>query len=190
MRELVYFVAVTLDGFIAGPGGEFTEFAFEGDHMDPINAEFGDTVPTHLAEHFGIAPSGRFGTVLMGADTYAVGLPEVRSPYRSLEQIVITHRDYPSAEGVRFVDSDPVALVRELKQESGADIWLCGGGALAGTLRGEIDRLVLKRHPFVYGAGIPLFGTSTYAPERIDLVRSIAFDSGVELTEYVRRQEP
>ena len=45
MRELVYYAAVTLDGYIAGPNGEFDAFLIEGDHMEGINARFADTPP-------------------------------------------------------------------------------------------------------------------------------------------------
>lgn len=79
--------------------------------------------------------------------------------------------------------------MRELKTGEGADIWLCGGGNLAGQLAGEIDRLMLKRNPVMFGAGIPLFAPGTYAPAQWDRVRAVAFDSGVVLEEYVRRQE-
>ncbi|WP_333619799.1 dihydrofolate reductase family protein [Dietzia sp.] len=196
MRELVYFVAVSVDGYIAGPDDEFGDFVFDGDHMDAINAEFGETVPTHIAEQFGIVQDqGRFGTVLMGANTYGVGLPGAPSPYRHLEQIVFAHRvfDEAAAEGVEFCREAPAGRVRRLKAEStSGDIWLCGGADLAAQLAGEIDRLVLKRHPVLFGAGKPLFasaGPLAYAPERWARVRCAAFDSGVVVEEYVRRQD-
>lgn len=192
MRELVYYVAVSIDGYIAGPGGEFDKFLFTGDHADFITAEFADAIPTDIAEQLGIAqPRKRFDTVLMGAGTYAVGLPDAPSPYRHLEQYVFTHRGYDRQAGPIFTDGNPAELVRELKSRGGADIWLCGGGNLAAQLVGEIDRLVLKRNPVLFGAGIPLFASGSYTPEQCgwDRERSIAFDSGVVLEEYVRRQE-
>ena len=87
MRELVYYVGVTLDGFIAGPNGEFDAFPIEGDHVDAINERFADTIPTDLAAALGIRQDGtRFDTVLMGWNTYAVGLPMgATSPYRHLQ---------------------------------------------------------------------------------------------------------
>lgn len=170
MRELIYYVAVSLDGYIAGPEGQFDAFLVEGDHLAGINAEFGDTIPTDIAAHLGIDQSGgRFSTVLMGAATHAVGLPDMPSPYRHLEQVVFTHRELEPAENLTTTDANPVEVVRELKQ------------------RGEIDRLVLKRQPFLFGSGIPLFAPGDYAPVRFDHVRTRDFDSGVALTEYVRR---
>ena len=80
-----------------------------------------------------------------------------------------------------------MSVVRRLKQEEGAAIWLCGGGALAATLADEIDRLVLKRQPLLFGAGIPLFRERSYRPERFDAVQTVAYDSGVVVTELQRR---
>jgi len=189
MRELVYYVAVSLDGFIAGPQDQFDAFLIEGDHMEGINAEFHDAIPTDIAAHLGIPQSAqRFGTVLMGATTYSMGLPDMPSPYRHLEQIVFTHHPLGTAENLRATDEDPVQVVRALKQQPGADIWLCGGAQLAAQLRDEIDRLVLKRQPLLFGDGVPLFAPGSYAPERLEHVRTVSFESGVSLTEYARRR--
>lgn len=190
MRELVYYVAVSLDGHIAGPEGQFDAFLTEGDHMAGINEEFADTIPTDIAARLGIDQSGgRFGTVVMGATTHAMGLPDMPSPYRHLEQIIVTHRELAPAENLTVTDTDPVEMVQELKRQpdGDGDIWLCGGADLASQLRGEIDRLVLKRQPLLFGSGIPLFAPGDYTPVRFDHVRTRDFDSGVALTEFVRR---
>jgi len=93
MRELTYFVAVSVDGFIAGPDGEYDRFLAEGDHMAAVAERFSGTVPTAFAEQVGVpAHGGPFDTVLMGWNTYAVGLPHLPSPYSHLRQIVFTHR--------------------------------------------------------------------------------------------------
>ncbi|WP_341942413.1 dihydrofolate reductase family protein [Microbacterium sp. LWH10-1.2] len=188
MRELVYYVAVSLDGFIAGPEGEFDALLSEGDHMAAINERFGDTVPTDIAEAQGISrDGGMFDTVLMGWNTYAVGLPfGVTSPYRHLRQIVFSRSNTASGESLEVTADDPVRVVRDLKRQSGGAIWLCGGGALAATLADEIDRLVLKRNPLLFGSGIRLFGSRPYSPERFDEIGTTAFGSGVVLSEYVR----
>ncbi|WP_193106618.1 dihydrofolate reductase family protein [Brachybacterium sp. FME24] len=189
MRELVYYVAVSLDGYIAGPDDQVEDFLYEGDHMTAILEEFADTVPTHVAEMLGLEVStARFGTVLMGANTYAIGLPEITSPYQHLEQIVVTHQDRREVDGVTFTSADPVELVRDLKHQEGGDIWLCGGGRLADQVIGEIDRLIVKHNPVLFGAGRPLFAPGAYDPAAFDLVRSRSFDSGVMFTEHARRR--
>lgn len=91
MRELTYFVAVSLDGYIAGPGGEFDAFLAEGDHMAAIWEHYAGTAPTQLAEAAGLSvENGPFDTVVMGRNTYDVGLPYLPSPYQHLLQIVST----------------------------------------------------------------------------------------------------
>lgn len=187
MRELTYFVAVSIDGFIAGPGGEHDRFLAEGDHMAFIAERYRGTVPTAFADHMRVpSDGGPFDTVLMGWNTYAVGLPHVPNPYSHLRQIVFTRaHDAPEgAETVQFTDRDPVEVVRELKSEPGAGIWLCGGGALAGRLAGEIDRLVLKASPVLLGDGIRLLGDHPYAPRAMVPRAVTRFDSGVVISEY------
>lgn len=188
MRELVYYVAVSLDGFIAGPEGQFDGFPVDGDHMQAIAETYPDTIPTDLADSVGIErTTPMFDTVLMGWNTYAVGLPlGVRSPYRHLRQIVFSRTRRAEADDVETRDDDPVAVVRALKREQGRSLWLCGGGAMAATLSGEIDRLVLKRNPVLFGSGVPLFAPGPYAPERFDEVATTAFRSGVVISEYTR----
>lgn len=188
MRELVYYVAVTLDGYIAGPDHQFDQFLVEGDHMAVGIDQYADAIPTDLATQLGIQQSRtRFDTVVMGANTYAAGLPDNPNPFRHLAQYVVTSRSYDDAENLTFTDADPVELVRSLKEQPGRDIWLCGGAHLAAQLVGEIDRLILKRQPLLFGSGIPLFGPSPYAATRFDRVAHRDFDSGVAFTEFVRR---
>ncbi|MFE6734774.1 dihydrofolate reductase family protein [Microbacterium sp. NPDC057650] len=185
MRELTYYVAVSIDGFIAGPEGEFDFFLAEGDHRDAINERFNQTIPTQISEALGIPTDGElFDTVLMGWNTYAIGLPTLSTPYSHLRQVVFTSRTPEPVEGVEFTDRDPVEMIRELKAEPGKGIWLCGGGALAAALADEIDRLVLKVNPVILGSGIPLFGERGFAPRSLARTATTAFDSGVVLAEY------
>lgn len=189
MRELVYYVAVTLDGYIAGPDGQFDDFLVEGDHMAVGIDQYADAIPTDLAAQLGIEQTrARFDTVLMGANTYAVGLPDNPNPFRHLTQFVFTSRPYEDAENLTFTDEDPVELVRALKEQPGGDLWLSGGGQLATRLAGEIDRLVLKRQPLLFGSGVPLFAPRPYAVTRFDRVAHQDFGSGVSFTEYVPRR--
>jgi len=189
MRELVYYVAVSLDGRIASPSHGFESFLAEGDHAAALTPEWGDTIPEPIHQALGLdVRRGALSTVLMGWNTYAVGLPDMPSPYSHLEQIVFSRtRTAPvGAEGVRITDDDPWEVVTALKRQSGGDIWLCGGGVLAAQLVDLIDRLVLKVNPFVFGDGIPLFA-GQYVPTRFALERSRPFETGVVVNEYRRR---
>lgn len=160
MRKLVYLVAVTADGFIAASDGSFDGFLLEGPHIVDLVSDFPETLPTPARTALGIsAPHTRFDAVLMGRATYELGLPEgLSSPYAHLDQYVVSASMGRSPDpAVRLISGDPVGFVRELKRGPGRDIWLCGGGQLAHALYTEIDELVLKLHPILFGAGIPLF---------------------------------
>ncbi|GAA4673594.1 dihydrofolate reductase family protein [Nocardioides nanhaiensis] len=189
MRALTYFVATSLDGRIAGPDGDWSAFPTEGDHLDMILASWSDTLPAHVLAALGREPDGtRFDAVLMGWETYAVGLPlGVTSPYPHLEQVVVSRRHGPEdvPTDVRVV-GDPLAEVRRLKQQPGAGIWLCGGGALAASVAEEIDRWVLKVNPVVMGDGVPLLHGGGYAPRDLVLTACTPYRSGVVVLEYER----
>ena len=86
--------------------------------------------------------------MLMGRGTYAAAYDAgILSPFAHMKQYIFSSSLGPvDAPNVEIVDGDPVELVRELKQQDGLDIWLCGGGQLAARLRPDIDRLALKVH--------------------------------------------
>lgn len=187
MRELVYYVAVSIDGFVADPDGGYDAFLAEGDHMEVLAGEFADAVPAHVLAALGrTAPGTRFDTVIQGWNSYAIAYSVgIERPYAHLREYVATRTRRPSVDGVRFTD-DALATVRALKREDGAAIYLCGGGQLAGTLLPEIDRLILKRNPVVLGSGIPLFGSAPAANRPFRLVGTRRFGSGVLIEEYER----
>ncbi|NMM92106.1 riboflavin biosynthesis protein RibD [Rhodococcus sp. SRB_17] len=188
MRELVYYVAVSIDGFIADPMGGFDAFLVEGDHASVVFGEYADALPAHAHAALGIEPPNtRFDTVIMGWKTLTPALDiGIASPYSHLRQVVASRHPRDIDPAIALTD-DPMATVRTLKQEDGLDIWLCGGGELAGTLLPEIDRLVLKRNPIAFGSGIPLFGNAPYEPLAFTLTGTRPFESGVVIEEYVYR---
>lgn len=193
MRTLTYYVATSLDGFIAAPDDTFDAFPVEGDHIDMIIEEFRDTLQTMSLEALNLEPStDRFDTILMGWKTYAAGLPfGAVNPYQHLRQFVFSRSRKPDDPAVKAIQSDPLALVRELKVESeGTGIWLCGGGNLAGQLIDEIDELILKVNPVLLGSGKQLFAEAPYAIRQFDLVSSRPFTSGVVVQTYRRRISP
>lgn len=190
MRNLVYFVAVSIDGFIAGPDDEVEFYPSSKEYRNWMVSEFPDAIPTHIRPMFGIeaAPNKHFDTVLMGRRTYEGPARKegVTNPYQHLRQYVFSRTMEQLDSAVEIVGTDPVEKVRELKNEdSEAGIYLAGGGELAATLLDEIDKLVIKKYPVVAGAGIAAFG-STFRPTRFDLTDVKTFDGGNTVMYYDR----
>lgn len=186
MRKLIYYIASTLDGYIAGPEGQYDFFFTMTDHRPYLLEEFPETFPAPARAHFGIsAANRRFDTLVMGRGTYEPGLKVgLTNPYQQLRQMVFSTSLSPDTDpSVEFVSSDPLKKVQERKQEEGMDIWLCGGGKLAQQLLPEIDELILKLSPIVVGNGIPLF-SGQFQVKQFRLVSSKTFESGVIILQY------
>ena len=144
MRQVRYSVAMSLDGYIAGPNGEADWIV-----MDP-DIDFR-------------AIFSRFDTLLIGRKSFtamqAMGgdagmTPDVRSVVISR---TMRQGDYPDVTIVN--DAQP--FVAELKKTPGKDVWLWGGGALFHSLLGSglVDGIDVAVIPVLLGGGIPLLPT-------------------------------
>ncbi len=194
MRALVYFVAVSLDGRIAGPTGRTDVFPTDPEYLLRLAEDWGDGLPTGFHEAMGTSAQGtRWDTVVMGRRTFQPALDAgVPDPYAHLDTYVFSRTlDPDQHRDVTVVAGDAAEFVRELKQRDGGDIWLCGGGVLAGALAEEVDRLVLKLNPVVLGDGLPLF-SGAFAPTAWRLADQQSPGAGVLVLTYdrVRTGEP
>ncbi len=169
MRRLRYQVATSLDGYIAGPNGEFDWIV-----MDP-DIDFA-------------ALFAQFDTAVMGRKTFLATLQQGGSvPMPGLDVVVFSHTlhpaDYPA---VSIVDSEPAESVRSLKATPGKDIWLFGGGELFRTLleAGLVDTVEPAVVPVLLGDGIPML-PSPASRTRLSLSRQRLYPkSGIMLLEY------
>ncbi|MFF3242757.1 dihydrofolate reductase family protein [Streptomyces sp. NPDC002870] len=192
MRKLSYFIAASIDGFIGAPDGNadfFTHFAV-GDFLDYLRTECSDTLPTPARQALGVddAPNTEFDTIIQGRASYDLALDiKVTSPYAHLREYVASRSIKESPDpNVEIVSGDVAAKIRELKQEDGLGIYLCGGANLAGQLLDEVDELVIKTYPVILGSGMPMFAAGfRIADFTLDSVR--AFDNGVLVRKYHRK---
>ncbi|MCA6091330.1 dihydrofolate reductase family protein [Streptomyces sp. SCA3-4] len=194
MRKLTYFIACSIDGFIGDPSGDASSmYTFVTDEfLEFLKTEYPETISVEGRRILGFdgAENQRFDTVLQGRGSYRLALDaNVTSPYAHLREYVAsrTLRESPDAH-VTILSEDVVGAVRELKAEDGGlGIWLCGGSRLAGELLDEIDELVIKTYPQVYGSGMPMFGSDFAVTDfALDSVR--AFDNGVLVRKYSRKR--
>jgi dihydrofolate reductase len=185
VRDLVLYIATSIDGFIADPAGDPSRFPAAPELLASLFARYPETCPVHLRDALGVsADPRRFDTVLMGRRTYApaeeAGLEHGAYPH--LRQIVVTHGTI-AAPGVEVVAGDVAGRVAALKAEPGRDIWLCGGADLAGQLVDLVDEIQLKVYPVLFGDGIPLVRDAG-VPQDLDLVDLQRLPGGVALATY------
>ena len=167
MRRIRYAVAMSLDGFIAGPKGEADWI--EMDRTVDIAAFFRD-----FYAQFDVAIMGRrsydvFGGAVEGMDTYVFSRTLPPGPRK----------------GVTVLGEDGLARLRELRAGDGKDIWLFGGGSLFGSLASEglVDGVDLSVMPVMLGAGQPVISDNS-ARVKLHLLSSEHSPGGVLSLKY------
>jgi len=140
MRRVRYCVAATLDGFIADPEGGY-DWIIMDDAID-FAAIFSE-----------------FDTFVMGRKPWDVSAPTEFGDMFGDKEVIVFSRTLKSARpGVTIVNTSPVDTVRELKQKTGKDIWLFGGGSMFRTLAdaGLVDTVEVGLIPVLLSQGVPL----------------------------------
>lgn len=174
MRKIIYYVAISIDGFMAGPRDEIDMFERESPAVD-----------------YYLNDLKNFDTVIMGRRTYEFGYQYGLQP----GQPAYSHmRHYIFSDSLQFerahklvkvVPGTDLEKIDDLRNEAGTPIYLCGGGQFAGWLldHEKIDLLKIKLNPILLGSGIPLFGASRKSAF-LDLQESIAFPCGLKFLTY------
>ena len=176
MRKISLFIAMSLDGYIADRKGGVDWLKGQGNEDESIDSysEFVKNIDT----------------ILMGWNTYHQIVAEL-SPekwvYGDFTTYVITHKEHTSSEKVRFINVNPTDLVKELKEECGKDIWICGGASLVQQLINEnlIDYYYITVIPTLLGSGIRLF-ENTVNEIKLKLLKTQSYNGMTELI-YARR---
>ncbi len=140
MRRIRYQVAMSLDGYIAGPNGEF-DWIVKDPEIDfaAIFKQF-DTL---------LIGRGTFETMVRYGNTSMPGMKSIVFS-RTLQQ-----SDYPDVE---IVAGEFEKTVASLRAKPGKDIWLFGGGLLFRSFldAGLVDTVEVGVSPVILGGGIPL----------------------------------
>lgn len=176
MQKIIYYVASSLDGYIAGQNDDISQFIFQGKGVEKYLADLKD-----------------FQTVIMGRRTYEFGyqfgLKPGQAAYPNMEHHIFSNslKIENLADSVH-IESISIARVKEIKDHADTDIYLCGGGEFAGWLldHGLIDELKLKLNPITLGDGIKLFGKSK-TKLKWELTERESFEDGLQILTYLKK---
>jgi dihydrofolate reductase len=167
MRRVRYAVAVSLDGYIAGPNGEADWIV-----MNP-EIDFA-------------AMFEQFDTFLLGRRTFEPMVRANRGETPGMKTFVFSRtlrqQDYP---GVTIVAEGVEETVAALRAEPGKDIWLFGGGSLFRSLldAGLVDTVELAIMPVLLGEGIPLLAPPA-TQKKLQLTGHKVYPAGIVSLEY------
>lgn len=173
MPRIIYYVASSIDGFIAGPNDDISDFVQGGEGVDKYLADLQN-----------------FKAVIMGRRTYEFGYQYGLEPgqpaYPHMKHFIFS--DSMKIENLAetvHIEKKSIDRVKEIKRSAQTDIYLCGGGEFAGWLldNGLIDQLKLKLNPIILGNGIRLFGHSN-TKAKWKLKETESFEDGLNILTY------
>ncbi|MBL7697464.1 MAG: dihydrofolate reductase [Chitinophagaceae bacterium] len=168
MRKLILQLAVSLDGFIEGPNGEF-DWCF-------TDQDYG------MKEFF-----KRIDAVFFGRKSYevAMSIPDNAGWMPPVKQYIFSNTLTSVEQPAELVQGDTISKVTSIKSQPGKDIWLFGGASLTKSLLEAklVDELILAVHPILLGNGKRLFQDIT---DRINLklLHTKEYSSGLVMLSY------
>lgn len=173
--ELTYYVAMSLDGYIAAPGDDLAWLP----PMDPAGEDYG-----YGAFYAGI------DAVLLGRRTWEVCRALGDWLYAGKPARVFSRRPPPAAvtPDTVFTAQDPAAVLAALAAGGCRHAFLVGGGELASACQAQITQYAIAVIPVLLGDGTPLFAPRPMTPRPLRLLRSAQHAGGVVMLWY--RAEP
>lgn len=190
MRKLVLSMFISLDGYTAGPGGEFIGPEWSAD----------------LEKHWSGYALGRAGHLLYGRVNFLFNkgfwepaATDPNSPAASVPHAADMNR-LPKSVASRTLSGDPgwngkliqgdlAQAVAELKRTAAGDIFCFGGAKLAQSLLALdlVDELRLMITPNLFGGGVPLFAPG-FRRQDLRLIENRTLDTGAVVVHYERRR--
>lgn len=173
MRKVILGLAITLDGYIEGPNGEYDWCFTDQDYglnefFAQIDAMFIGRKSYELAQEYAKNNNGEI----------VPGMP-------SVTEYVFSTTLKNVKEGAILVNGDIITQVKKIKQQPGKNIWLYGGAILTDILmkEGLVDELWLSVHPILLGKGKPLF-MQHEDRRKLMLLESKTYDTGLVSLKY------
>ena len=173
MNKIIYYVASSLDGYIAAPNEDVSLFIGEGNGVQQYLND--------LAE---------FKTVIMGRKTYEFGYQFGLEPgmpaYPHMTHYIFSNTlKFEKQDELVHIKTPEIETIKAIRDQSPTDVYLSGGGQFAGWLldHGLIDQLKLKINPILLGGGIKLFGDSQTQAKWV-LTEGTSYEGGLQINTY------
>ncbi|QFG00784.1 dihydrofolate reductase [Psychrobacillus glaciei] len=166
-REVILYIGVSLDGFIAKKDDDLQ-------WLEEVEGE-GDNGYTAMYD--------TIDTTIMGKRTYDYVMEHAEAfPYPDKKNYVFSTTEQGSTEYVDFVNENVVAFTKKLKAQQGSKIWMVGGSDILDAFIKEnlIDEYIITVTPHILGSGIPLFKDNNPQIDLV-LVDSIRYGQFVQL---------
>lgn len=173
MRKLILGLAITLDGYIEGPAGEY-DWCF-------TDQDYG------LSRFF-----ERIDAIFIGRKSYEMAEQQRKNSNDELipgmpvlTEYVFSNTLTSVKEGAVLISGDVIAEAERIKNQPGKDIWLYGGASLYHSLmrKGLVDELWLSVHPILLGGGKKLFAEQ-YSRINLSLLESKTYKTGLVSLRY------
>jgi dihydrofolate reductase len=167
MKKIRYGVAMSLDGYIGAPNGEYDWIV-----QDP---------EINFAEIW-----AQFDTFIMGRKTYEPASARVGDFFQGMKTVVVSRTlrqaDHPQLKIISELTRDKI---QQLRQDSQKDIWLFGGGELFRSMlaMGEVDMIETAVIPVLLGGGVPFLPTPALQT-KLRLSKHRIYSSGIVSLSY------
>lgn len=173
MNNAILYIAISLDGFVAGANDDISWLFRYNDVDYGFDAFF----------------SG-IGAIIQGRRAYEVEVKNGWETPAPVPTFVLSHHlpeRKPQRGNVVFTDEDISEVLKRAKQRTSKDVWIEGGANVAQQFldRDLIDEIVLSIVPVILGDGIRLFG-KTHKSTEFALREVRKFDKGLVQLTYTR----
>jgi len=169
-RKIIVYIAISADGYIARPDGDFSWL-----NRPSVKGDYG------IARFY-----KKVDTAIMGRKTYELGVKLGQTGYPGLQNYVFSRRSRKSdVPYVEFVDDDIPGFAARMRKAGGKHIWLVGGSEIIAAFldQGQVDEFILHVIPILIGAGIPLVHPK-FRNVPLKLVKTRRYSDGVVRLHY------
>ncbi len=169
MRKIILGLAVSLDGFIEGPNGEYDWCLTDQDYgmRDFMK---------------------RIDSIFYGRKSYEMMLNAEQggvNPFAKMKSYIFSNTLTKAYKGTELISGNIEEQVNAMKKQPGKDIWLFGGASLTTTFinEGLVDEMNLAVHPILLGTGKSLFN-NIEGRKHFKLADSKQYSSGLVMLNY------